>query len=110
MGEQVLGIGDFHGHVWKQSEGYEDVHGGNGIGERNVEGKMLLEFCDEKELCVANTWFRKREKRKVTYSAGGNELEIDFVLVGKGNRKYLRDVKVIPGELQHSQVGGRGSG
>ena len=25
--------------------------------------------------------------------------DIDFVLVGKGNRKYLRDVKVIPGEL-----------
>ena len=33
---------------------------------RNVEGKMLLEFCDEKKLCVANTWFRKGEKSKVT--------------------------------------------
>ena len=40
----------------------------------------------------------------MTYSAGGNESEIDFVLVGKGNRKYLRDVKVIPGELQHRLV------
>ena len=50
---------------------------------------------------MANTWFRKREKRKVTYSAGLNESEIDFVLVGKENRKYLRDVKVILGELQH---------
>ena len=69
---------------------------------RNVEGKMLLEFCDEKKLCVANTWFRKGEKRKVTYSTGGNGTEIDFVLVGKENRKYLRDVKVIPGELQHT--------
>ena len=69
-----------------------------------MEGKMLLEFCDENELCVANTWFRKGEKRKVTYSAGGNELKIDFVLVGKGNRKYQRDVKVIPGELQHRLV------
>ena len=29
---------------------------------------------------------------------------MDFVLVGKGNRKYLRDVKVIPGELQHRLV------
>ena len=65
---------------------------------------MLLEFCDEKELCVANRWFRKGEKRKVTYSAGENESEIDFVLVGKGNRKYLRYVKVIPGELQHRLV------
>ena len=68
------------------------------MGERNVEGKML-EFCDEKELCAANTWFRKGEKRKVMYSAGGNRTEIHFLLVGKGNRKYLRDVKVIPGEL-----------
>ena len=50
---------------------------------------MLLEFCDEKELCVANTRLRKGGKRKVTYSAGGNESEIDFVLVRKGNRKYF---------------------
>ena len=29
----------------------------------------------------------KGEKRKMMYSAGVNETEIDFVLVGKGNRK-----------------------
>ena len=73
------------------------MHGKNGTGKKNVKGKMLLEFCDEKELCVANTWFRKGEKRNVTYSAWGNRTEIDVVLVGKENRKYLRDVKVIPG-------------
>ena len=73
VGELVLGMGDFNGHVEKHIEGYEDVHGRNGIGERNVEGKMLLEFCDEQELCVANTWLRKGEKRKVTYSATENE-------------------------------------
>ena len=53
---------------------------------------------------MANPWFRKGKKRIVTYSAGGNESEIDFALVGKGNRKYLRDMKVIPGELQHRLV------
>ena len=55
VGVLVLRMGDFNGHVGKRIEVYEGVHGGNGIGERNVEGKML-EFCDEKELCVANTW------------------------------------------------------
>ena len=40
----------------------------------------------------------------MTYSSGGNDTEIDFVLVGKEKRKYLRDVKVIPGELQHRLV------
>ena len=78
LGEQELGMDDFNRHPGKGIEGYEGVHGGNGIGERNVEGKML-QFCDEKELCVVNTWFRKGEKRKVTYNAGENRTEIDFV-------------------------------
>ena len=44
------------------------------------------------------------EKRKEAYSAGESGTEIDFVLVGKGKRKYLRDVRVIPSELQHRLV------
>ena len=34
----------------------------------------------------------------------GNETEIDFLLVSKDNRKYLKDVKAIPSELQHHLV------
>uniref|UniRef100_A0A0L8FGS5 Uncharacterized protein n=1 Tax=Octopus bimaculoides TaxID=37653 RepID=A0A0L8FGS5_OCTBM len=102
--EFVWSRGDFHGHVGKWLHGFEGGHGGNGIGERNVEERMQLEFCDEKELCVANTWFRKTEKRKLNFSAGGNETETDFVLVGRKNIKYLRDMKTIPGELQHGLV------
>ena len=37
---------------------------------------------------MANTWFGKKEQRKITYSMGKNETEIDFVVVGKNNRKY----------------------
>ena len=43
-------------------------------------------------------------KRKKTYSAGRNETEIDFGLVEKDHRKYFKDVKVIPEELQHELV------
>ena len=49
--------GDFDKHVGKLIDGYEGVH----------KGEMLLEFCDEKELCVASTWFKKNEERKVTH-------------------------------------------
>ena len=85
-------------------EGFEDIHEGYGIGKINAEGRMLLDFCDQKELCVANTWYEKKDKRKVTYSSGGNDTVIDFVQVGKEKRKYLRDRKVIPGGLQHRLV------
>ena len=96
--ELVLGLEDFNGHVGKCADGSEGIHGGHGIEKRNAERKMLLDFCDQKELCVANTWYKKKDKRKVTYScSSGNDTGIDFVLVEKEKRKYLRSVKVIPG-------------
>ena len=66
-------MGDFNGHVGGQIDGFEGVHGGYGIGKRKVEGKRLLEFCDEKDLCVANTCFEK--ERKITYSMDGSETD-----------------------------------
>jgi len=62
---------------------------------------MLLEFCDARELCVANMWFKKTDKIKITFKSGMNVSEIDFILVRKKGRKYLRNVKAIPWELQH---------
>ena len=63
-GEVVLGLEDFNGHVGRRGiDDFEGVHSGYGIGKRNV-GKRLLEFCDEKKLCLANTWFQKKEQRK----------------------------------------------
>ena len=99
----VLGLGDFNGHVGRRIDGFEGVHGRYEIGEGNVEGRRLLQFYDEKKLCVANTWFEK-EQKKITYSLGGNETDNDFVLVGENNRKYLKDVKAILWELQHRLV------
>ena len=93
-------MGDFNGHVGKKVDKFEGVHARNGIGEQNFEGRMLFEFCNHKDLCVVNTWFKKKEKRKVAYSSGGETMS-DFVLVEKESRKFLKDVKVISRELQH---------
>ena len=73
---------------------------GNGIRKRNAEGRRLLEFFYEKELCMANTWFYKADKRKITCSAGECETEIDIVLVEEKYGKYVGDVKMIQWELQ----------
>ena len=81
--EIIFSLGDFNEHVGKYAEGFEGVHEENGVGKKHAEERRLLEFCDERELCVANTWFKKTDKRKITYSAGGCGTQIDFVLVGK---------------------------
>ena len=72
------------------------MHGGYELIKRNGEGRRLLEFCDENDLCMANTWFEKKEQRKIAYHIGGNETQTDFVLVGTNNRKYLKTRKPSP--------------
>ena len=89
-GEMILGLGDFNRRVGEPIDGFKGVHGGYGIGKRNVEGRKPFEFCDEKELCVANTLFEKKEQRKTKHSLGGNNIEVDFALSGKSNKVFER--------------------
>ena len=48
----VMLLGDINGHVGRHIDGLGAVHGGYDVGQRNSKGKMLLQFCLEKELCV----------------------------------------------------------
>ena len=82
------------------------VYIGEWYWEKNAVGRRLLEFCDEKELCVAVTWFYKADKKKITYTAGGCETVINFVLVGKKYREYVMDVKMDTMGTS-AQAGGR---
>ena len=43
---------------------------------------------------MAVTWFYKADKKKITYTAGGCETVIKFVLVRKKYREYVMDVKM----------------
>ena len=45
---------DINGQVGRHFDGFDGVHLGYGLSERNMEGRMLLEFCLKKELCVSN--------------------------------------------------------
>ena len=56
--EMVFGLGDFNSHGGKLIDSFERIHGTYGYGARNVEEKKILKFRDEKDLCVANLWFK----------------------------------------------------
>ena len=48
----VMCLGDINGYIGRHIDG---IHGVHCVGQRNVEGRMLLELCPEKELCLSNT-------------------------------------------------------
>ena len=56
----VMCFGDFNGHIGKHIDGFDGVNGGFGLGQRNLEGRMLLELSLEKELCASNMWFEAK--------------------------------------------------
>ena len=56
------------------------------------------------KVIMCSNRFKENEERTITYRSGGNRTEIDFVLVGRNDRKYWKDVTAIPGYLQHVLV------
>ena len=69
-GGRIVVGGDLNGHVGTRSDGYAEVHGGNGFGQRNAEGEAILDAGVTHDLVVCNTMFRKRTQHLVTFEAG----------------------------------------
>jgi hypothetical protein len=59
------------------------------------------------DLIVANTLFRKKVSRLITFSSGQHCSQINFILARREDRHVCLDCKVIPGECavpQHKLV------
>jgi len=69
------------GHVGAAADGYENVHGGRGYGDRNTEGERILEFATANDLVIGNTLFIKRESHLVTFQSAGRKTQIDFEML-----------------------------
>ena len=48
-GDLVMRMGNLNGHVGRHIDGFDGVHGGYGVDQRYLEGRILLEFSLEKE-------------------------------------------------------------
>ena len=66
--EMVVLGGDLNGHVGRESDGHEGVHGGYGYGIRNMEGETILEFGDAMDMIVCGMQFKKDDNKIVTSS------------------------------------------
>ena len=60
-------LGDFNGHVGRSSLGYDGIHGGFGWDERNKDGERIIEFADNLDMVVENTFFKKDVEKLITY-------------------------------------------
>lgn len=95
---KTIVLGDLNGHVGKNQDGFEGVHGGHGFGKRNPEGDRILSFADSMNMIVVNTWFQKKEEHFITYKSGQDRSTVDYILAPKDWHRRMKNVRVIPGE------------
>ena len=62
--EEVIVMGDLKGLVGQRTEGYEQVIGYHGIGQRNTEVDRILNFYNGNGMKIVNTYFQHRESHK----------------------------------------------
>ena len=67
--------GDFSGHIGKNADEYEGVHGSRGFGRRNVEGERILEFAVAHNLVVSKSLFTKRENHLEINDTPGGQVD-----------------------------------
>jgi len=79
------------------------MHGGYGYGVRNADGSRILEFADGLNLVICNALFMKQESKLVTYEADPAKSTVDSIIVRRGDKAKVHNVKVIPIEECVSQ-------
>lgn len=93
-------LGDFNA---KLGEGRVlDIVGDYGLGVRNERGDRLIEFCQDSDLVVANTWFKLPKRRLYTWISPQDKdtnivrNQIDFILINKRFRNAVKSAKTYP--------------
>ena len=73
-------IGDWNAKAGSQET--PGVTGKFGLGMQNEAGKILLEFCQENSLVIANTLFQQHNRRLYTWTLpdGQHQNQIDYIL------------------------------
>ena len=98
---------DFNGYVGEGNAGVEVNIGKHGVGRRNDEGDRIVEFAAVNNLAVTNTYFKRRLSRKITYTSGHKNSQVDYILCRRREMRNVQDCYVLPGEAvakQHKVV------
>ena len=100
-GEVTIILGDFNAKIGKGR--VENIVGEYGLGERSDRGDRLVQFCQEENLVVTNTWFQLPLRRLYTWTSPQHSEhncirnQIDYILIKKRFRNNVVIAKTYPG-------------
>ena len=77
---------------------WKGVLGRHGIGNSNVNGRLLLEFCSEHQLVITNTLFQQKGLFKATWRHPRSKHWhlLDYVLTLQCDTRDMLHTRVMP--------------
>ena len=86
---------------WNAKVGSQEIPGVTGkfgLGVQNEAGKRLIDFCQEKTLGIANTFFQQHKRRLYTYTSpdGQHRNQTDHILCSQRWRSSIQSAKTRP--------------
>ena len=75
---------DLNAKVGQDNEGLEHIMGRHGLGERNENGQLFVDFCARHDLVIGGTIFPHKDYHKVTWVSPDHKTgnQIDHVAFG----------------------------
>ena len=89
-------MGDFNAKVGTK---LENTVGRYGLGDMNERVERLVEFCQQHNLVITNTWFQQHPRRLYTWQSPDKETrnQIDYIMINNRFKTGVRRVKTYPG-------------
>lgn len=91
-------MGDFNAKVGCGKR--EEVVGDFGLGTSNERGDRFVQFCQEQDLIIMNTFFKLHPRRLYTWISNANrnvKNQIDYITVNRRFRNIIKSTKTYPG-------------
>ena len=87
---------------WNANIGSQEIPGVTGkfvLGVQNEAGQMLIEFCQENTVVLANTLFQQHKRRLYTWTSPDSQHrnKIDYILCSQRWKNSIQLAKTRPG-------------
>ena len=69
--ERIVIGADLNGYVGERNIEDKKTMRRYGGGTKNKQGSMVVDFAKRMDLAIVNTYFKKKDKHRVTYKSGG---------------------------------------
>lgn len=88
-------MGDFNARVGQKNTEGNKLFGHFGYGKRSPRGQLLIQYAQEYNLSIMNTFFKKKSSQKWTWKSPDQKTmnEIDYILTNFPNK--FKDVHVL---------------